>query len=383
MASVLESIGTYSIKAFMQQFWQREACLARQAFPDFKPIVDPDALFKLAANDEVESRLIVREDEHVWSIEHGPFSSRTWKKMPAKDWTVLVQGVNLWLPEADALLRQFAFIPYARLDDLMISYAVEGGGVGPHFDSYDVFLLQAMGQRRWSISAQEDLSLIEDMPLKILANFQSEQSWVLDAGDMLYLPPRYAHDGVAVGECMTYSVGFRSPSHAEWSQGFLNFWHDELAIEGVYRDAGLLPTASPAEIPTDVAHHVVHVIQSMLWKSEDIRRFVGVYLTEPKETVFFEAPTRPISLKRFREDVMKKELRFDLRTQALYDTEAFYCNGEMYSFRDFSAAVRSFLCMMANARAVSPALLQSLDVGDQSMMIEEILYEGYLLGYWQ
>jgi 50S ribosomal protein L16 3-hydroxylase len=376
----LEAIGEHAIADFMAHYWQREAYLARSAFSDFKPLLSVDELLKLATLEDVESRFIHRTDEDEWRIESGPFSSQFFKKLPSKNWTILVQGVNLWNSAADELLRRFAFIPYARLDDLMISYAVDGGGVGPHFDSYDVFLLQAYGQRRWSIGAQQDLTLRDDVPLKILESFQAEQSWVLDPGDMLYLPPRYAHDGVAMGECMTYSIGFRAPSDQEWARGFLGFWQDELALEGLYHDAGLKTTTTPADIPDALRHHVIKVIQQKLWSEPDIERFIGCYLTEPKPTVFFNALSRPYSVKRFREAILKSGILLNQKTQMLYDRQALYCNGESVQWEELPIPLHSMLHRLADRRILKAedlATIEELGVDDLWY-----LHEGYQDGYW-
>ena len=158
----------------------------------------PADLIALACRDDVESRVVIRRARH-WEVQHGPFEPRFFRRLPARGWTLLVQDVNHFLPQGRELLQRFAFIPYSRLDDLMVSYAPPGGGVGPHFDSYDVFLLQGLGRRRWRISNQRDLTLVADAPLKLLADFRARQEWTLDAGDMLYLPPAWAHDGVAAG----------------------------------------------------------------------------------------------------------------------------------------------------------------------------------------
>src|SRR4051812_23589815 len=199
----LPLLGDITPAQFLAEYWHKKPLLIRQAIPGFKPLLKFEALAALAAKDHVESRLITHFDGS-WDMQNGPLS--TFPSREQKQWTMLVQGANLYDAGADALLRQFRFIPDARLDDLMISYATDGGGVGPHFDSYDVFLLQAHGRRRWRIGAQKDLSLAEGMPLKILRDFRPEQEFVLEPGDMLYLPPHYAHDGAALGECMTCSI---------------------------------------------------------------------------------------------------------------------------------------------------------------------------------
>ena len=236
----------------MKRHWQKKPLLVRQAIPGFKPLLDRAALFALAARDEVESRLLSARAKTAGSSSAGRSSGGLCPSLKTPDWTLLVQGVDLHDDRVHALMQQFRFVPDARLDDLMISYATDGGGVGPHFDSYDVFLLQAHGQRRWRIGRQKDLSLVEGLPLKILANFEPEEEYVLEPGDMLYLPPRWAHDGVAVGECMTYSIGFRQPGRGELARELLQRLAEDAedaAGTAVYRDPGQAAVDSPGGIP--------------------------------------------------------------------------------------------------------------------------------------
>ena len=207
----LALLGGLTPAQFMRQYWQKKPLLVRQAIPGFKALLPRADLFALASQEGVESRL-VQQTEGAWKFQHGPFTRRALPPLQRPHWTLLVQGVDLHNDSVHALMQQFRFVPDARLDDVMISYASDGGGVGPHFDSYDVFLLQAHGQRRWRIGRQKDLSLRDDVPMKILSHFEPEEDWVLEPGDLLYLPPRWAHDGVAVDACMTYSVGFRAPA---------------------------------------------------------------------------------------------------------------------------------------------------------------------------
>src|SRR6476661_7040471 len=181
-------LGGMTPARFMKRHWQKKPLLVRQAIPAFQPLLAPAELFALAAREEVESRLVIHEGTS-WRLQRGPFARRAIPSTRRPDWTLLVQGVDLHLPAAHALLHGFSFVPAARLDDLMISYASDGGGVGPHFDSYDVFLLQVHGRRRWRIGRTTDTSLQPDVPLKILARFEPELEWLLEPGDMLYLPP--------------------------------------------------------------------------------------------------------------------------------------------------------------------------------------------------
>ncbi len=222
-------------------------------------------------------------------------------------------------------MSRFRFIPDARLDDLMISYASDGGGVGPHFDNYDVFLLQAHGQRRWRIGRQQDLSLRPNMPVKILANFQPEQEFVLEPGDMLYLPPHYAHDGVAMGgDCMTYSIGFRSPKAGELAQELLQRLA-ECAAEAVgdtfYRDPRQSAVAAPAALPAELERFARQALQQVLKEPLALTRALGETLSEPKAHVWFEAGARPGG---------RWGVALDRRTRMLYDAHHVFINGESY-----------------------------------------------------
>ena len=238
------SLGTTSA-AFMRTAWHRHARLVRAALPRFTGPFTRASLCALAARDDVESRLVVREGRR-WRVEHGPFARRALAQLPARAWTLLVQGTNLVDARADALMRRFAFVPYARLDDLMVSYAAPGGGVGAHLDSYDVFLLQGFGRRRWRWGVPHDTRLRGGLPLKILARFSPTHEAVLAPGDMLYLPPNVAHDGVALDACTTYSIGFRAPAAWELGAAFLEHLADTLSLDGRYADPGLAPAMRPA-----------------------------------------------------------------------------------------------------------------------------------------
>ncbi|MDB5813173.1 MAG: araC-like ligand binding domain protein [Rhodocyclales bacterium] len=323
-------LGGMKPQQFLDEYWQKKPLLVRNAVPDFQGLLTPAQTRQLAADEDVESRLVFPTHDGKgggWQLLSGPLRKRDFPKSGA--WTVLVQGLNLLLDEADELLRQFAFIPFTRLDDLMVSYATDGGGVGPHFDSYDVFLLQGLGQRRWQVSAQKDLALVEGAPLRILKNFKSSHEWILDAGDMLYLPPKYAHNGVAIGECMTYSIGFRAPSARELSSAFLAFLEEKLALEGLYADPDLRATPTPARIPDEMAERVAEMLSRIRWAQRDVTEFLGQYLSEPKPHVFFEAPHEELSPSAFKRATLARGIRLDLRTQMLYATGKFFLNGEV------------------------------------------------------
>lgn len=346
----LPLLGGLSPVTFMKRHWHKKPLLVRQAIPGFAPLLSRSELFELAAREEVESRLVTlqrtRGKEH-WSLQRGPFARRALPALKTPEWTLLVQGVDLHSDAVHALMNQFRFVPDARLDDLMISYASEGGGVGPHFDNYDVFLLQAHGRRRWRIGRQDDLSLRPNMPVKILANFQPEQEFVLEPGDMLYLPPHYAHDGVAEGgDCMTYSVGFRSPKAGELAQELLQRLAED-AIEAVgedfYRDSSQAAVAVPAALPAALERFARQAVQQALRDPLALQRALGETLSEPKPHVWFEAGAQP----RGRAGVV-----LDRRTRMLYDAQHIYINGEGYR-----AAGRDATLMrrLADERALSAA----------------------------
>src|SRR4051812_21720624 len=234
----------------MRRYWQRKPLLVRGAFPGFRDPLTPREVMALAGSDETVSRLVQRRGSQ-WRVEHGPIPAARFKQLPRRAWTVLVQDINHVSAAARDILARFDFIPHARIDDVMVSYAVTGGGVGPHVDSYDVFLLQGRGRRRWRISRQEDLAFVPGLPLKILADFRAEEEWVLEAGDMLYLPPGVAHEGVAETDCLTWSIGFRAPTDEELAHGFLDHLRDSVSLEGQYGDAGNRGTRHPGELPAD------------------------------------------------------------------------------------------------------------------------------------
>jgi 50S ribosomal protein L16 3-hydroxylase len=321
-------LGGLTPQQFLRDYWHKKPLLIRQAFPQFKPLLSRDALFRLAAQDNVESRLVSNFKRH-WQLQNGPF-----EQLPSttqRAWTLLVQGVNLHDSAADALMQQFRFVPDARLDDLMISYATDAGGVGPHFDSYDVFLLQAYGQRRWQISAQKDLSLVDGAPLKILQSFQPEQEFLLEPGDMLYLPPHYAHDGVAIGECMTYSIGFRAPAYQELGEAFLEFMADSIDLPGRYADPDLRAGKHPAEISKSMLSTIAAELAKIRFTEDDITIFLGEYLSEPKANVFFDPPAKPLPVKRFAQAACKRGVRLSNKTRMLYRGRHVFINGESFA----------------------------------------------------
>ena len=362
----LPLLGGLGAAQFMRRYWQKKPLLVRQAIPAMVPPIDRSALFALAEREGVESRLI-RHGKTGWSLKHGPLARRALPPLKQPGWTMLVQGVDLHHDGVHDLLRQFRFLPDARLDDLMISYASNTGGVGPHFDSYDVFLLQAQGQRRWSIGKQSDLRLQPGVPLKVLENFEPEQTFVLEPGDMLYLPPKYAHDGVAVGDdCMTYSIGLRSSAVGELGADLLarvaQAYSEDLEDAGPaelarYRDPSQPAVEAPAAMPAALQDFAHKAVEAALRDPDAIDRALGESLTEPKANVWFgEGAQAPEVL---------REVALDRRTRMLYDARHIYINGE--SFRA-GGADATLMRRLADQRALGARDLARVSEGARALL---------------
>jgi len=335
--SLQQLLGGLTPKAFMAAHWQKQWRLMRAAIPDFSELLDEAELWRLAASDAVESRLVIRDGKQ-WKLEHGPFSKKQVAALPPRDWTLLVQGLNLHVPAADALLRRFNFLPYARLDDVMVSLAAPGGGVGPHFDSYDVFLLQGKGTRRWQLSEQTDLTLQPDLPLKILKKLQPSETFELNAGDMLYLPPQVAHDGVAVqaeGMCTTYSIGFRAPTRQEIADAFLDWLGATSEIDGRLSDPDLTPTLTPARVPASYQREVLGAIAELQIDRAAMKQFAGCFATDLKPSIQFGEPEPELTRAAFGKRALAagSRVRFDAATLCLYDDEYLFINGEAFVIR--------------------------------------------------
>ena len=344
-------LGGLSPEQFMRRHWQKKPLVVRQALPGIAPAATRAELARLAASEDVESRLVTAF-EGKWAMRQGPLP-----KLPPfskAGWTLLVQGLDLHLPAAHDLLARFRFVPEARLDDLMISYATDGGGVGPHFDSYDVFLIQVQGRRRWRIGRQKDARMLDGVPLKIIANFMPEEEFVLEPGDMLYLPPGWAHDGVAEGECMTCSVGFRAPWRAELARELLTRLmddEDEPRANKMYADPRQPATAEPGRVPIALIDFARDAAQRALNEPLALERALGEALTEPKPKVWFDdGAALPAG----------QGAALDRRSRMMYDEAHVFINGE--SFRASGRDAR-LMRQLADARVLSAAEVAQLSAG--------------------
>jgi 50S ribosomal protein L16 3-hydroxylase len=340
------------IGRFMRRHWQRAPLLVRGAFEAFDDPLSPREVLALARSPDAVSRLVQRRGKS-WSLEHGPFTAKQLSRLPPRDWTVLVQDTNHFSARAAELLAAFDFIPHARIDDVMVSYAVPGGGVGPHVDSYDVFLLQGRGERRWRISRQRDHAFVPGLPLRILQRFEPEEEWVLRAGDMLYLPPGIAHEGVATSECLTWSIGFRAPSDAELARGFLDHLDEHLDMAGHYGDAGARAVRHPGQVPRAMTEHVARTLARIRWSRADVADFTGRYLSEPKPHVFFSAPARAPGRAAFEAQARRHGVALDPCSRLLFSGTMFFINGERLAV---PAAARPLLRRLADERTLPAPL---------------------------
>jgi 50S ribosomal protein L16 3-hydroxylase len=284
------SLGAITPPQFLAEYWQKKPLLIRQAIPNFVSPLSPDELAGLACEAQVESRLIMeRGGQKPWQVRHGPFSEQDFAQLPESYWTLLVQEVDRHVPEIADLIDKFSFIPSWRIDDLMISYAVPQGSVGPHTDSYDVFLLQAYGTRRWQISSQVS-ELLPDLELKILREFTAEQEWVVSPGDLLYLPPGVAHYGVALDDCMTFSIGFLAPSHTDMLNDYVTFALNQLDENIRYSDPELQQQPNFGEISAQTIAKIKQVIHSLPKDDHSIQQWFGRFVTQTRSGIQLDTP---------------------------------------------------------------------------------------------
>ncbi len=366
----------------MRRHWQKKPLLVRQAWPGVQPPLDRRALFDLAGAEDVESRLVEQQSGR-WKVRHGPLPKRALPPVGRPGWTLLVQGLDLHVGAAHEMLSRFAFVPQARLDDLMTSWASDGGGVGPHLDSYDVFLIQVQGRRRWRVGPCLDAASaawLPGLPLKILAEFQPLHDWVLEPGDMLYLPPGWGHDGVAVGgDCMTCSVGFRAPAApaiaAELLQRLADT-HDDLQDDAqaqgmaarprLYRDPAQPATTAPGQVPPALQAFARQAVARLLAQPHALERALGEVLTEPKPRVWFNVAESATA---------EDGVRLAAASRMAYDTRHVFINGE--SFRAAGRDAR-LMRQLADTRQLGRRECSSLS-DEARELVQDWLDSGWLL----
>jgi 50S ribosomal protein L16 3-hydroxylase len=366
----LQLLGNITPAEFMATHWQNKPLLVRGAIglDALSSLPSRSDLFELASREDVPSRLVELK-KSKWQLTHGHFDAGA-AKLPAlktPDWTLLVQGVDLLDSATHNLLQQFRFVPDALLDDAMFSFATAGGGVGPHFDSYDVFLLQTSGSRRWRIGAQKNLDLMDGAPLKILADFKPSKDYVLEAGDMLYLPPRYAHDGVAMAgaDCITCSIGFRAPKKVELARELMDRLSENLADRMdealLYTDKDQAATDTPAQLPASLEAFARKALLEAMGKDTDLQIHLGEYLTEPKPEVWFESNTEKITWSKI------KTLKLDAATRMMFDAKHIFINGESFAA---SGADAKLMRLLANERTLAASDLARASSGARELLGE-------------
>lgn len=343
--------GDISVEEFLRDYWQKKPLLIRNAFPNFQSPITQDELAGLACETDTARIVIEQGGAHPWEVRHGAFDDDDFSNLPATHWTLLVNDTDQHLPELKAVMEPFRFIPDWRIDDLMISFAVEGGSVGPHVDAYDVFLLQAQGQRRWQITTQpaHPDNFLPDLELRIMRDFQAEQEWIVEPGDLLYLPPNVPHYGVALNECMTYSIGFRAPSQADMLEKLLEDSLEDARLQQRFADPERIPQANPGELTTvDMDRLIDFVVDALPQDEQSLQLWLGKYLTIPKgNTQPIEA--EPVSRSEFSRLVRhKKRFEKSLDTRILYFLSAsnlhIFANGNHYLIDTQHLQFIEYLC---------------------------------------
>lgn len=370
MNKPMQLLGGLSAEEFMRDYWQKKPLLIKQAFPNFKMPIPLERLKTLASFEGVESRMVRRNGEE-WLLDRGPLEEIPTNDMP--NWSLLVQSMDLHEQAFYDMAQNFRFIPDARFDDVMVSLASIGGGVGPHFDTYDVFLLQGNGTRTWRISQQEDQELIPDLPCRILKNFKPENEWVLEPGDMLYLPPQCAHDGIAdTNDCVTISFGFRTLSLANMARGVLEAAIDQISVQsglgigiyseplidgyrvdGLYSDPQQGPVSNPAQIPESMIEQSLEALKNIKYNDKLASRFLGCWLTEPNRVAEFEFNEEELNIEDMSPETI---LRLDIKSKMLYRNNEVYINGEVVE-----APLNDILKTLADDRKITAELANTSD----------------------
>ena len=369
----------FDIDEFLRDHWQKKPLLIKNPWGRWQNPLEPDELAGLSCEVEVESRLI-EKTQGTWKVENGPFVETRFGTLREKQWTLLVQAVDHHVPGVAALIEPFRFLPNWRIDDVMVSLAADEGGVGPHFDQYDVFLIQGLGQRRWQVGAlcDAETSLLPHDDLRLLAEFEATQEWLLEPGDILYVPPGIAHNGVAVGDdCMTYSIGFRAPSRAELIGHYVDDVLDALPEDDRYADPGLTAQQNPGEISAEAIAALHGMVTEKLADRVAFARWFGGYNSTPKYPDIDWRPEAPVEVAALRERVTTGEpltrnpaSRFSFIRQA--GSVLLFVDGECFECSEQTAAFAEMLCAqdcvttqpnLANSPAAMELIAQLINQG--------------------
>jgi 50S ribosomal protein L16 3-hydroxylase len=356
----------FDIDGFLRDSWQKKPLLIRNPWGHWRNPLAPDELAGLALEPHIESRLIAQTQDTM-TVENGPLAEARFGQLGKAPWTLLVQAVDTHVPDVAALLAPFRFIPNWRIDDVMVSYASDGGGVGAHFDQYDVFLIQGLGTRRWQVGAlcNANTPLLPHDDLRLLEAFEATDEWLLEPGDILYVPPRFAHNGVAVGDdCMTYSIGFRAPSRAELIADFADDLVAEMSDDDRYGDAGLALQPNPGEISADAIDTLHNMVLDKLADREAFARWFGGYTSTPKYPEIDFTPDEVMTVEDARDMVNQSQplcrnpaSRFSFIRQD-GDAVLLFVDGECFECAAETTAFAEQLCALDQI-ALDPQLTKS------------------------
>jgi len=377
----------FDVETFLRDYWQQKPLLIRNPWTDWQNPLDPNELAGLACEPEVESRLVIGA-QGSWAVEHGPLAEARFAALGQEPSTLLVQAVDHHVPEVAALIAPFRFIPNWRIDDVMVSYATDGGGVGPHFDQYDVFLIQGHGRRRWRVGqhCNADSPLLPHEDLRLLAEFEATDEWLLEPGDILYVPPGIAHDGVAVGDdCMTYSIGFRAPSRSELIADFADDLVAEMEDDDRYTDPGLAMQSNPGEISAAALGSLRAMITEKLADRKAFARWFGSFNSTPKYPEIDWQPEEPASIEDVREYLADGSalarnpasrfsfIRNGTELLLFVDGECFECQGDTAAFAEILCAedVIAIAAEFAGSEAVQTLIVQLINQGSVAFEDDE------------
>ncbi|MDP2343115.1 MAG: cupin domain-containing protein [Deltaproteobacteria bacterium] len=377
-------LGPLTPAQFLAEHWQKKPLLVRQAIPGFRGFLKPADLLRLSTRDDVAARAVTdtgQKGARRFRLDEGPFKNTDVKRVPADRWTLLVQGIEQHFDAGWELLQRFNFLPNARVDDLMVSWARPGGSVGPHYDLYDVFLLQGTGRRRWQISTDGDLDCDDDADVRVLTRFKPSADWVLEPGDMLYLPPNVGHFGVAEAlkdandeDCMTWSIGFSAPTNEQLAHNFLAFLGMEAKGEGIYEDPDLTLQARPADVVDATVARVERALEELRWDRERVATFTGRLLTGPKDSVVFAEPKKPVDVDAFaRRLAQPGTLKLARGSRMLFRGERVFLNGEEHPVK---GAFKTAMQLLADTRAT--ALPIKID-DDEAALLHGLYVRGFIV----
>lgn len=361
----MSPLHNFDADGFLKDHWQQSPILVRQALPNASTLISADELAGLALEPEIESRLIECINNQ-WQVSQGPFSETDFANLPKTPWTLLVQAVDHWVPEIRDLMKSFRFLPSWRVDDVMISFSTPEGGVGPHFDHYDVFLIQLDGEREWQIGQQcdETTELEPNLPVKVMKDFQTTEKWTLSPGDMLYVPPGVAHWGTSITAGLTLSLGFRAPSVSETLAELGHFLDDDQGEFQRYQDPGLTNRSqSPNRISKEDVNRLASLLRSVADQPDLLEQWFGKYMTEPKyidQTV----ETEDLSLTEFKKTWCQQPLVRNASSRIAYGQSRLYYDGEIEDL-NLSESQCEWLCdsevlyfedASASAEAITPLM---------------------------